>query len=152
MISKNGAVTEHAKIAGIPKVGTVNTTPLVGNAVDMSKFSRVDFILATGTLNASETADALVQTDTASDFSDTPATLAQTTAEVVSDDQVAIISVKSEDLPEGDRYARMTATGSGVTGGPACIMALGVPRYADQGDATPIVPGEIDAVRERIFA
>lgn len=148
----NAAVTETAKIAAAIKVGTVSSTPLVGNYVDMSKYHRVDFILATGTINASETVDCLVQTDTVSTFDDSAATLASSTAEVLSDDQVAIISIKAEDLPALDRYARMTATGSAATGGPAAIIALGYPRYSDIDDGTPTVSGEIDAVKERIFA
>lgn len=148
---QNAAISEVAKVVS-QKIGTVNTTPLVGGAVDMSKYSRVDFFLMTGTLNASETADGLVQTDTASDFSDSPATLASSTAEVLSDDQVAVISIKSADLPDGDRYARATMTGSGATGGPACILALGYPRYAGADDGSANVPGEVDAVVERIFA
>lgn len=147
----NAAVTEVAKIAA-STVGTVNTTPLVGGAVDMAKYHRVDFIISVGALNSTETADALVQTDTASNFGDSPATLAQTDAEALNDNQVAIISIKSSDLPAGDRYARATATGSGATGGPGCILAIGYKRYAGEDDGSPNVAGEIDAVVARVFA
>lgn len=147
----NGAITERAKIAGFA-VGTVNTTPLNGAAIDMALYDRVDFILMTGTLNAAETADFLVQTDTVSTFDDSAATLKASTAEIVSDDQCAIISIKSADLPDGDRYARPIATGSAATGGPACLLAIGHPRATNYDDGTPTVAGEIDAVRERVFA
>lgn len=147
----NAAITEVAKIAA-STVGTVSSTPLAGGAVDMSKYHRVDFIISVGALNSTETADALVQTDTVSSFDDSAATLAQTTAEALNDNQVAIISIKSSDLPEGDRYARATATGSGATGGPGCILAIGYPRYAGADDGSPNVAGEIDAVVARVFA
>lgn len=147
----NAAVTEVAKIASL-KVGTVNTTPLAGGAVDMAKYIRVDFICITGTLNSTETADCLVQTDTVSTFDDSAATLASSTAEVMTDDNIAIISIKAEDLPDGDRYARMTATGSGATGGPACILAIGYKRYGMEDDGSPTVVGEIDAIKERVYA
>lgn len=150
-MNTNAAVTEVAKFIG-QKIGTVNTTPLVGLAVDMSKYHRVDFILMTGTLNASETADGLVETDTVAAFNDSKATLKSTTAEVLDDDETAVISIKADDLPAGDRYARATMTGSGATGGPACILAIGWPRYSDQGDGSANVAGEVDQVVERVFA
>lgn len=147
----NGAISERVKMAG-QKVGTVSSTPLVGVAVDMSKYSRVDFVVHTGTLNSTETADALVETDTVSAFNDSAATLVSSTAEVLSDDQTLILSIKSADLPAGDRYARCKATGSAATGGPCCIVAWGLPRYAASDDGSPNVVGEIDAVVERVFA
>lgn len=147
----NGAITERAKIAGFA-VGTVNTTPINGAAIDMALYDRVDFILMTGTLNSTETADFLVQTDTVSTFDDSAATLKSSTAEVVSDDECAIISIKSADLPDGDRYARAVATGSGATGGPCCLLAIGHPRATNYDDGSPNVVGEIDAIQERLFA
>ena len=143
----NAAVTKIAK-AVASTVGTVSTTPLNGGAVDMSKYSRVDFVFNTGSLNASETADALVQSDTVSAFNDSPATVTgkATAAEALDDNQIAIISVRASELPDGDRYCRGQMTGSGATGGPACILALAYKRYESEDDGTPNVAGEVDQV------
>ena len=148
----NAGVTEVAKVIA-STIGTIADSPvLTGAVVDMSLYHRVAFICQAGTLNSTETADCLVETDSASAFNVTPATLASSTAEIIGDNQFVVIEVKASDLPAGDRYARATMTGSAETGGPGCITVIGYRRYSDYDDGTPNVVGEVDAMKQRVFA
>lgn len=106
---------------------TITSTQVYGDGVDMSKYHQVTFIFSLGDM-ASETIDALVQSDTAAAHDDTPATLKSATQLAAhatnNDNKQIVITVRSEDLPTGDRYVRPSMVTGGATGGPASCVGL----------------------------
>lgn len=117
---------------------TVANSEKLTDAVDMSKWEEVLFILLLGDM-ASETIDFKLQESATSggsytDISGKAATQLSAHASN-NDNKQIVINLKASELSSGMRYVKGRAITGGATGGPACVIALGVkPRYAPGSD------------------
>jgi hypothetical protein len=125
--------SEVAIVAGFVGPATVNTTPILSSAVDMSKFRRAMFILALGDM-ASETIDFKLQWSATSGgtYADvTGKAITQLAASASANDNAqCIINLDAADLPAGAQFVKGRAITGGATGGSACILGIGMdPTY-----------------------
>ena len=127
------------EVAGV--VGTVdpankNNSTSLTDAIDMSKFSEVMFVVLTGDMD--NTLDFKVQEAATSggSYSDLSGKAVTQLAAHASnnDNKQLIVSVKSEELSAGKQFVKGSLTiGNGTTN--ICgVVALGVPRYAPATD------------------
>ena len=103
------------------------------DAVDMSKFEEVMFIVAVGTLGTSGTVDFKVQESdqAAGTYSDISGkSITQLTDAGNDDNKQAVVVVKASELTPGKRYVKGVLT-VGTAASDACVVAIaGKPRYA----------------------
>jgi hypothetical protein len=130
----NVSLAEGLGVAGIIAPQTVNSTPAVSGAIDLSKWDSLVFYFQTGNM-AAETIDCGVETcdsDGTSNAVDITGKQATQLAGHATDNdsKQIVIGVDSADLiTNGKRYVRATMVTGNVTGGPAACLVLGVPKY-----------------------
>jgi hypothetical protein len=94
-------------------------------------------IILAGELGASATLDAKLQSDDASGFASASdisgKSITQLTKAGSDDDKQAIISLKSEELPAGERYVRLSMT-IGTAASDCGAVVLGRGRYKPSTD------------------
>lgn len=130
---------------------TVNSTPVVGDYIDMSKYEQVLFIFMLGNM-ASETIDCRVQE--ATDSSGTGAQAMKSATQLSAhasnnDNKQIVIQVRNEDLDSDDSYryvAPRMVTGD-TSGGPAACVAIGFGARSE-----PAVDNDLSSVVEVVTA
>ena len=139
--------SERVAVVGTVDPQTVANTEKLTDAVDMSKFEEAMFILLLGDM-AAETIDfKLMESDasggTYTDISGKAIT--QLAAHATNNDnEQYIINLKASELGAGKRYVKGRVITGGATGGPACVVALGLaPRYGPASDDDLSSVGEI---------
>jgi hypothetical protein len=133
----NAFLHERVNLAGIVNPATMNSTPVLTGAIDMSKWSEVMAVLCLGDM-AAETIDFKAQDCATSggSYADiTGKAMTQLAASATNNDnKQAIITVKSEELNAGAQFVKFRGVTGGATGGPAAIVVLGVPKYQPASD------------------
>lgn len=127
----NGNITEYGRPL-VQKVGTITSTETVSGTIDASLYDEVVFELYLGDM-AAETIDFRIEECTASDGTGAQSLLAATQLAAHAtnnDDKHVVLAVRTTKVSSGFRYLRGRAITGDVTGGPACIVGRGVPRYA----------------------
>jgi hypothetical protein len=130
--------SERVAVVGTVDPQTVANSEKLTDAVDMSKWHEVMFVFLTGDM-AAETIDFKLQESATSGgtYTDISGKAATQLAAHASnnDNKQLVINLKSEELSSGMRYVKGRAITGGATGGPACIVALGVkPRFGPGSD------------------
>jgi hypothetical protein len=130
--------SERAAVVGKISPATVNSTPALTDAVDMSKFDEAMFIFLTGDM-AAETIDFKLQESATSGgtYSDISGkAITQLAAHASNNDsKVAVVNLKSSELGAGMRYVKGRAVTGDTTGGACCVVALGMkPRFGPASD------------------
>jgi hypothetical protein len=133
---------EGLKLIGVRNPATMNSTPALSGAVDMSKFRRVVAVLALGDM-AAETIDFRLESDSAAAFNvdlQTVVAATQLAAHASNNDnkQVAL-ECHAADLKPGHRYLRARGVTGNTTGGAASILLFGDPRYSTEPHLTSLV-------------
>lgn len=119
---------DYIKVAATSTVTLSDDTTLASPAVALADYDAVMFIINATDANADTTIDAVIQSDTVSAFSGSPATVASLTQDTLANaSQAYVMQVRSDDVAAGDAYVRVVATlGDGTTGGNVSIVALGI--------------------------
>ena len=130
--------SERIAVVGTVDPQTVANSEQLTDAVDMAKWHEAMFILCLGNM-AAETIDFGVYESATSGGSYTAVTgkaATQLAAHASNNDNTQIvINVKAEELSSGMRYLKGRAITGNSTGGPACVVALGLkPRHAPGSD------------------
>lgn len=128
--------SERAAVVGTIDPQTVNSTEKLTDAVDMSKWHEAMFICLLGDM-AAETITFTVKESDASGGTYAALKSAATLAAHASnnDGKQVVINVKAEELSAGKRYLKGSLVTGGGTGGPACVVALGMnPRFGPGSD------------------
>jgi hypothetical protein len=115
---------------------TVANAEKLTDAVDMSLWHEAMFVCLLGDM-AAETIDFKVkESDAAAGSYAALKSASQLAAHASSNDNKQIvINVKAEELTAGRRYLKGSLVTGGATGGPACVVALGLnPRHAPASD------------------
>lgn len=128
---------EGAAIIATVDPQTVANSEQLSDEIDMSKWEQIMAVLLLGNM-ASETIDFGLQSASSSGGSYSNLSGKQATQLAAhasnNDGKQLVISLKSEELGQGNRYVKARAITGGATGGPACIIVLGVPRYGPGTD------------------
>lgn len=118
---------EKLAIGAVMSPQTVNSTPGVTGAIDMSVHRQATFVFTTADM-ANETLDVKVEQSADSGFT-TPSDLRAATqrpASASANDNIQIVvAIRAEELAEGQRYVRGHAVTGGATGGLMSIVGLG---------------------------
>jgi hypothetical protein len=137
--------SEQIAVVGTVDPQTVANTAKLTDAVDMSKFHELLAILLLGDM-ASETIDFELQESATAGGTYTTITgkaATQLAAHATNNDNKQIvINLKAEELSAGKQFVKGRVITGGATGGPACVVMLGVkPRYgpASDDDLTDVV-------------
>lgn len=130
--------SERAAVVGKISPATVNSTPALTDAVDMSKYDEVMFVFLTGDM-AAETIDFKLQESATSGGSYTDISgkaITQLAAHASNNDnKVAVINLKASELGAGKQYVKGRAVTGNTTGGSCCVVALGMkPRFGPASD------------------
>jgi hypothetical protein len=110
---------------------------LAGDVIDMSKFDRIMAICMAGTLGTSATLDFKLQSSNASGgtYADiTGKAITQLTQAGTDSDKQAVINLRADELPEGDRYVRVQHVTAVATSDSAAIVLGFSPAYAPASD------------------
>ena len=106
----NALPSEAAAVAAVIDPDILTTTAFLSGAVDMSKFDRIMAVVMVGTLGASATVDAKLQSATTSggsyaDISNKAIT--QLTQGGTDSDKQVVINLRSDEMPVGDRFVKL---------------------------------------------
>ncbi len=133
---------EKLKLAAFVGPVTVNSTPGVTGAVDMTKFRRVFGVIALGDM-AAETIDFRLESDSATAFNVAVSTRVAATQLAAhasnNDNKQIVLELDAANLPAGHRYVRGRAVTGAGTGGSACMMLFGEPFHSVEGHAASVV-------------
>ncbi len=130
--------SERIAVVGTVDPQTVANAAVLTDAVDMALWHEVIFVLALGDM-AAETIDFGIYESATSGGSYTAISNKAATQLAAhasnNDNKQIVISVKASQLSAGMRYIKGRAITGNSTGGPACILALGLkPRYGPGSD------------------
>lgn len=131
--------SERIAVVGTVDPQTVANTEKLTDAVDMSKWQQVMFVLMLGDM-ASETIDFKLQESATSGGTYTDITgkaATQLAAHATNNDnKQIIINLKAQELGAGKQFVKGRVITGGATGGPAAVLALGVaPRHGPASDS-----------------
>ena len=130
--------SERAAVVATVDPQTVANSEKLTDAIDMSKWAEVLFIFLTGDM-ASETIDFGLQASATSggtyaNITDKQATQLAAHASNNDNSQI-VINLKAEEMPAGKRWVKGRAITGAGTGGPGCIVALGMrPKFGPATD------------------
>lgn len=130
--------SERAAVVGTVDPQTVANVEKLTDAVDMQKWEEVMFVLLLGDM-AAETIDFKLQESATSGgtYTDISGKAATQLAAHASnnDNKQIVITLKAPELSAGMRYVKGRAITGNTTGGPACVVALGMkPRLGPASD------------------
>jgi hypothetical protein len=136
----------HERIGVVGRIDpqTVVNSELFSDVIDMSKFHEVMGIALLGNM-ANETVDFRACTCDSDGSNKTTLTAAtqRAASATANDNKQIVLSVKSDHVTASKRYLVFGLVTGGATGGPACVVALGVsPRVA------PITDDDLSSVVE----
>lgn len=138
----NRLPNEVFKILATRDPATMNSTPVLSDVVDMSKYRSVYAILLLGDM-AAETIDFSLQTDTVSAFNNDVQTLVAATQLAAhasnNDGKAIVLQANAEKMKAGHRFLRARGVTGNTTGGPASIVLLGEPRFSNEGNLADVV-------------
>ena len=118
-----------------PDANTAQT--YLSDAVDMGKFGRLMAIIQAGTLGASATLDATLQSATTSGGSYSNITgkvIVQLTQAGSDSDKVVIINLRSDEIPVGDRFVKLSMVVGTATSDCSAIVIGYQPRFGPGSD------------------
>jgi hypothetical protein len=121
--------------------GTVN-----GNAVDMSKFQRVMAVVQVGSVGASGTVTAQLQSCSASSFASGVNNVTAVSTTVNANNKVLTLECRADQLTPGDRYVRVQV----VVGTNAVLISAVV--LGGEAEYKPASRQDIAAVVQRLVA
>lgn len=134
-------VNEMLKLAASRNISTMNSTPAVTAAVDMSLFKKVYAVLVLGDM-ANETVDFRLESAAADNFSGTVTTrvaATQLAANASNNDNKQIILELDNSQVAGDRYVRGRGVTGNTTGGNVAMLIFGVPFDSTTDNAESVV-------------
>jgi hypothetical protein len=134
-------IYEGLKLAAASSPATLNNTPRVTAAVDLSRFHKVFALLSMGDM-AAEAIDFRLETATASGFGGTVTSRVSATqlaADAANNDNKQVWLELDASQVNGDGWVRARAVTSGATGGVASINIFGVPKYSNQSHVASLV-------------
>ena len=130
-------LTQGLSIADVLNSQSVNNASINSAGLDMSKFRRVLYIVQAASIGAAGTLDGRLQSCSASNFASTVHNISGTnltqinTSTTPSNNAVATIEIRDDQVQAGDRYVRLQLTGGGNA---ITVGALGM---GGEGDTKP---------------
>jgi hypothetical protein len=116
---------------------TVNSTPRLTDAVDMSRFHEIMVVFLLGDM-ANETIDVGIYESTTAGGSYTALPGKQATqlaaSATANDGKIVAITVKADELSIGRQFLKGRAVTGGATGGVVAMVVLGVSRFGPSSD------------------
>lgn len=127
-MQSNALATERYFVAGIVSPGARTATEHLSAAIDMGAYHSLMAVEMAGVMGASATAVfAFKAADTSGGSYDATVKTAATLSKATDDDKQAILNMKAEEMPEGDRYVKGSLT-IGTNTSDAGVLILGEKR------------------------